>query len=356
MELRTSYVLNTATQSAWRRVAWFVLFASVIGYLPARSASPESAFQWLTICLLGMIGGSIYLARSRAPTKGRVVSNQESITFDDDGVISRKDVVSGYWSPGVGRRGSGVTLLGKDEREIAWFAVDDRATGHRLLEHLGLGPMKRVIQFDAAATTLLAAFIRVGVDGVSFGTRAEARFIAWTDVKRVERTKRGAELRLKDGSRFELPLALRRVRGEELRLLQVALITLVNDALHAAHEHAAPEMSVQIARNGRPHADWVRALGAKDETSFREAPIRPDDLWRVVESPAAEPSARAAAAALLARAAGDEDRARLRIAADTCAEPKLRVVLDKAATGTDAFEALEELNAAPAPKPPAREA
>lgn len=64
----------------------------------------------------------------------------------------------------------------------------------------------------------------------------------------------------------------------------------------------------------------------------------------MVESPAAEVTARAGAAAVLEQEATEDDRARLRIAADACAEPRLRVVLDKAATGEDAMDALGDID------------
>ena len=48
----------------------------------------------------------------------------------------------------------------------------------------------------------------------------------------------------------------------------------------------------------------------------------------------------------LAREASSDDRARLRVAAETCAEPRLRVVLDKAGGGAadnDLLTALDDV-------------
>ena len=67
-------------------------------------------------------------------------------------------------------------------------------------------------------------------------------------------------------------------------------------------------------------------------------------LWRVVEDPTAATTARAGAAFALRSTLDDDGKARLRIVADACAAPKLRVALDELATGeddvADTFDAL----------------
>ena len=84
-----------------------------------------------------------------------------------------------------------------------------------------------------------------------------------------------------------------------------------------------------VARNGRSIAEWIaNAARTSERSATYRAPIVPhDDLWRIVEDAAASPIARAGAALALRADLGAEGRARLRVAADTCAENKLRVAL-----------------------------
>jgi hypothetical protein len=70
------------------------------------------------------------------------------------------------------------------------------------------------------------------------------------------------------------------------------------------------------------------------------AALTRDQLWALVEGPEVEASARRAAAEALVSSAASGDgreRARLRVAADHCAEPNVRVALAELA-GTDEGE------------------
>jgi hypothetical protein len=66
--------------------------------------------------------------------------------------------------------------------------------------------------------------------------------------------------------------------------------------------------------------------------SYREAVLDADRLWRVVDDPSMVASTRAGAAMALA-AIDDEARAKLRVTAEACADPKLRVALGQVADG-----------------------
>ena len=105
-------------------------------------------------------------------------------------------------------------------------------------------------------------------------------------------------------------------------------------------------MTRVLARRERSHIDWVKALhAATAKVSHRASPLSLEALWRLVESPRAEPLARAAAAIALEPKLAREDRARLRIAAEATASPRLRIALDRVAEGADE-EALAEALAA----------
>lgn len=98
-----------------------------------------------------------------------------------------------------------------------------------------------------------------------------------------------------------------------------------------------------LARAGRGTRAWLRevALASDDRASFRVPAVPAEALWRVVEDPAAASTARAGAALALRARLDDEGRTRLRVLADACAAPRLRVALQQVASTAEA-EALEE--------------
>lgn len=113
----------------------------------------------------------------------------------------------------------------------------------------------------------------------------------------------------------------------------------------------APSQAL-VARGDRSAREWLEALGALgDETraSYRGATVPRDALWHAIEDVAAAPDVRAGAAVALRGRLDGVERERLRLAADACASPRLRVAL--AAVGRaeddDAIEqALEGLGEA----------
>lgn len=192
----------------------------------------------------------------------------------------------------------------------------------------------------------------LGADGVLFrARRAAPRFVPFTEVSTLTAVARGAELVLKDGGRLKLL-----VPGVD-PTADAQAITLA-ECLAKAHSEAGdgatdPRIVSHLAREGRPAADWMRALRAlRARGSYRDVALGDERLLGVIESNEAPPSARVGAAMLLreagilGRSAGVE--ARVRAVASRAAAPGLRVALESTlADGTDdeslahAFGALE---------------
>jgi hypothetical protein len=104
--------------------------------------------------------------------------------------------------------------------------------------------------------------------------------------------------------------------------------------------------SALLVPRGRSAGQWMKDLRALFCGSNYRAPVLPpDQLWRIAEDPAAEPAKRAGAAFVLRRTLDDEGRARLRVAAEASAAPRVRVAL-LAASDTRHDEALEAALAA----------
>ena len=87
----------------------------------------------------------------------------------------------------------------------------------------------------------------------------------------------------------------------------------------------------RASRNGRQHSRRSEASDA----SYRQAAVREEDLWRVVEDPRARSGDARAAARSCWRGLDEPGKARVRVAAERAtASPKLRVALE-AATAED---------------------
>jgi hypothetical protein len=76
-------------------------------------------------------------------------------------------------------------------------------------------------------------------------------------------------------------------------------------------------------------------FSATEPRAYRDAEIRDEDLWRIVEDPHSRPSVRVSAASLLRPQLDSIGRGRLRIAAEVTAHRRVRVALEAAASNDD---------------------
>lgn len=174
-----------------------------------------------------------------------------------------------------------------------------------------------------------ASRIAVGLDGVWVRDASRALFFAYRDLEGAR--ARGADLEL-----------VARGGGTALRLQMHG-----DDASRRDEVLARIEDAIARSRTGdtRGPATLVQAMptrhivaSAGGDARYRMPSISREQLWDLVESPASDASTRTAAAEALAIEIDDADRARLRVAAGQCAEPRVRVAL--AALADD--EAAEE--------------
>lgn len=199
--------------------------------------------------------------------------------------------------------------------------------------------------------------VAVGADGVRVARLlSRNEFIPFSAFEAAETDGRDVTFRLKNGKTIamHLPAGKRRDklhifvdRNQDARLL----VSRINERI--ATHRKGPTDAALLVRGERDARTWMRAvIGTSDEhASFRVPAFPAEDLWRVVEDPAAATTARAAAALALKSQLDDDGRARLRIAADACASPKLRVALEATACPPpdldeqaleEAFEELED--------------
>ena len=172
--------------------------------------------------------------------------------------------------------------------------------------------------------------IAVGLDGVWVRDASHALFFAYTDLEGAR--ARGADLEL-----------VARGGGTALRL------QMHGDDASRRHEVLARiEDAIARSRTGdtRGPATLVQAMPARQivasaagDARYRLPSISREQLWDLVESPATDASTRTAAAEALSIEIDDADRARLRVAAGQCAEPRVRVALAALAEEEAAEEA-----------------
>jgi hypothetical protein len=187
---------------------------------------------------------------------------------------------------------------------------------------------------------LLTTTLRIGTDGVVIERLFRRRFIP-----RATLTSAGArDDRLVLWRTNSAPVSVRTSSRTEA----AAVAQRIREAA-AVHGEGAPGNATlsRLDRQGRSVAEWLRdarSLGDKGG-GYRDAALDRRELLDVVEDGSAPAERRIAAAAALSyatRDGEDEVRARVRSAAETCADPRLRVAIESANTGEVEETRIEE--------------
>ena len=229
------------------------------------------------------------------------------------------------------------------------------ALAYDVLLALGI-PSSPLFTMLAMVPIFLAAMapskIVVGVDGVLVRWFWRERFIPLADIASLSVGDfREILLRLTSGKTVTIHTTnTRRHLSEHHRQHRDAVYARIVEAVNAHRQNrGAAEVALLVARGARSVTAWKRALEAiaQGDGGYRQAALRDEDLWRLVEDPRATEDARAGAAFLLRKSLDAEGKARVRVAADATASPKLRVALDAAAGDSDdvASAALAEVGA-----------
>jgi len=193
----------------------------------------------------------------------------------------------------------------------------------------------------AASEFQRASRIAVGNDGILVSGTSRTRFFGYHEVDGAEGTDRG-EIVLRRGEAVVLRLQL---HGDDAMRRDELLARVRGQIARAA---ALAGGHAQRLAQAASAAELGRA--ARGGGDYRAAGSTRDDLWEVVEAPIAASERRRAAAAALAASFDGDDRARLRIAAEHCADPAARAALLRIAEGVAEAE-LEEDEEAEEPRP-----
>ncbi len=177
---------------------------------------------------------------------------------------------------------------------------------------------------------LASAALEVGRDGILLRRRFGSRYVPYASLEGAWGTATTIVLKPRGHKPMRLTVA-QGSRADREQLCE-AIVRRIEEAREVfAHSSRVEGAAALVAPGGRPPAQWVHEVRALVRArSYREAVLDADRLWRVVDDPSMVASTRAGAA--MALAAIDEDaRVRLRMAADGCADPRLRVALAQVA-------------------------
>jgi hypothetical protein len=356
-------VARTRVGSRWRHALAVVSALACILLLP---------FCFRTPSLLYAAGGAAVLfavamlGLTRAPRRIHV---DPGVVVVDGRRIDRAMIHEGFYVPALPGEPPHVVLRGVETVEIE---VEDEARGRALLATLGLDVDQHAVRFRVVAPArggtelvrmlvalvavpawiassfvhaslalvvvpalvLLADALRgtlhVGTDGVLLNAPFDRHFIPWKDVSYVGEAERGVEIVTKH-ERVVVPIS-KRGGAEGRSASRAAILNRLRTAMEAHAHDGRGGVAHLLDRGERPVRAWLASLSGLAAERYRTAALRTEDLVRELEQ-GGTPWARLAAAVILARDV--EERPRIRVAAEACAEPKLRVALLRVAEGAD---------------------
>jgi len=301
-----------------------------------------------------------------------------------DGVLAipREKLASGFFQPGqavgvIRPRMSAVCLLNANGQVVVELELDERRS-HEVLRVLGLDVEHQRVEFvgssppyafllrgrpflfgigallmvsvgfygpllllpllalgvaPALVGSIAPARITVGIDGIFVRWLWHRRFIPLAGVVRAEPVGDDAILLARSSSEGQvLYTSVATHRGVYGPRHRDAVLRRVREVLEVRSVEA-PSTGVMslLARGGRTKVQWLEGVAAMGQGgSYRGSVVPEEDLWTVLHDASAPEDARAAAAMALRASLDDAGRARVRVAADAVASPRLRVALESA--------------------------
>lgn len=162
-----------------------------------------------------------------------------------------------------------------------------------------------------------ASRVSIGVDGIHVRGTSRARFVGYRDIDLAR--VNGATLELVRGKRVVLRLQL---HGRDAARRD-AILARVAENIARAREGQGAATTHMVAGASKDALAWAASGGAH----YRVATLTREQLWALVEGSEAVAASRMAAAEALLESSDESERARLRVAADRCAEPDAREAL-----------------------------
>jgi hypothetical protein len=180
-----------------------------------------------------------------------------------------------------------------------------------------------------------------------------SRLVPYSQIATVEADGTNVHFKLRDSSRFtvsfgaNMPIRVHRAFGSAIRDNAEAFVERVRERIESHRAADVSHVTASLTQGGRTIAEWHRAVTSATDgaASFRVPAVPPDALLSVALGETASADARLGAIMAL-RYAGLDDitRDRVRVAAEACADPKLRSALQRTvdAPDDDALESAVE--------------
>jgi hypothetical protein len=185
----------------------------------------------------------------------------------------------------------------------------------------------------------------IGNDGVTIRGPLRRRFVPYARVAQVRRAGHAVELALRGGDVVRLPVEDRFTNASEsVNPVREAIFDRICEAMESGAGASSAAALGALDRAGRSLAAWREHLAAlgQGRADYRRIALSRDDIAAVLADAAAPRERRVAAAIALARTDDAEMKARVRVAADACADEALRRALEAAAEDELSEAALAE--------------
>jgi hypothetical protein len=314
----TAWPLATRALVAAPALSWFGLLCYTIGNMDPEPGAVERSAITLILAAWGMLAMTRKGMRALlAPTiagagaDARFAIGPDEIAFDAVAITRETLATVGIF-----------TAVVLAVPAVALFSLFLGRTSeiHPAADGLpGVLSLAAYVAFAATGPFLFrkASRVAVGVDGVHVHGTSRARFFAYRDLDSARAN--GSALELVRRGKVVLRLQL---HGEDAARRE-AVLARINANVARAREGRTAVAAQIVASASRD--DLARVAGGAGD--YRAATLTREQLWALVEGPEIEASARKAAAEALVLAGDGAERARLRVAAEHCAEPQVRVAL-----------------------------
>lgn len=373
---------GTLTQWMWRSLFVFgfaLLGLFVITYVNGTAGLTSTSGQMLGVSAVATL--ILFLLREIRFPIGKILD------FENNHFVLRVrnhsiqlsapfTFVSGWYTPGTNR-----VELRNEEGDVVTAKVDNAAEAQALLDHFGVGAWYETMKVRLGSVTILnglywlvgpwpsmwiadklcrvadlnealaiplmlatfltgflayrkvfdPARITIGVDGVIVQQRFTSRFIPMDGIASISTTTDHITFQLKSGA--SIVAHATRLSPELCSIIEQRM----RDAMAIRAQLSADAALLDVLDRGkRQGSAWHQALrGIFDrERGYRHAHLTPEQVTAVLVDPSAPPDRRIGAAMALAQSdVMREARTSIRWAAQTSANPKLRVALEAIAEG-----------------------
>jgi len=185
--------------------------------------------------------------------------------------------------------------------------------------------------------------LRVGADGITvkqgFGKR---EFLSHRDIAAVKAKGTQVIVTRTDGEPMIFAAAnqVAKKQLEEVTRQAESIAWRIEKArqAHAALAGEAPQAALALDRGDKTVREWIdqlKRVGQGANATFRDMGLTREQLLRVVESTSAAAKERLAAVVALRDGLTDEEKPRIRVAADRCVEPAMRERMVRVAFAPD---------------------